>query len=73
MAATLVARGLTAGHGDRVLFADLDLVVAPGDYTGTLLFVTHDRRLLAAVHTNRRIDVRAGRVVELSAASRDRG
>jgi ATPase subunit of ABC transporter with duplicated ATPase domains len=32
--ATLVARGLAAGHGARVLFADLDLVVAPGDVVG---------------------------------------
>jgi ATPase subunit of ABC transporter with duplicated ATPase domains len=31
---TLVARGLGAGHGDRVLFSDLDLVVAPGDVVG---------------------------------------
>ncbi|WNV74632.1 ABC-F family ATP-binding cassette domain-containing protein [Geodermatophilus sp. DSM 44513] len=34
MSATLVARGLAAGHGDRVLFSDLDLVVAPGDVVG---------------------------------------
>ena len=34
MSSTLVARGLTAGHGDRVLFAGLDLVVAPGDVVG---------------------------------------
>ncbi|BCJ77301.1 ABC transporter ATP-binding protein [Catellatospora sp. IY07-71] len=34
MSATLVARGLTAGHGERVLFSDLDLVVAPGDVVG---------------------------------------
>jgi ATPase subunit of ABC transporter with duplicated ATPase domains len=32
--ATLVARGLAAGHGARVLFSDLDLVVAPGDVVG---------------------------------------
>jgi ATPase subunit of ABC transporter with duplicated ATPase domains len=31
-------------------------------YSGTLLLVTHDRRMLAAVRTNRRIDVEAGRV-----------
>jgi ATPase subunit of ABC transporter with duplicated ATPase domains len=31
---TLVARGLAAGHGARVLFSDLDLVVAPGDVVG---------------------------------------
>ena len=34
MSATLVARGLAAGHGVRVLFSDLDLVVAPGDVVG---------------------------------------
>ena len=34
MSATLLARGLAAGHGTRVLFADLDLVVAPGDVVG---------------------------------------
>jgi ATPase subunit of ABC transporter with duplicated ATPase domains len=34
MSATLVARGLAAAHGDRSLFADLDLVVAPGDVIG---------------------------------------
>jgi ATPase subunit of ABC transporter with duplicated ATPase domains len=34
MTATLIAKGLTAGHADRVLFAGLDLVVAPGDVVG---------------------------------------
>ncbi|MDX6331357.1 MAG: hypothetical protein QOI83_3740 [Streptomycetaceae bacterium] len=34
MSATLVAKNLAAGHGDRVLFAGLDLVVAPGDVIG---------------------------------------
>ncbi|MCZ2829597.1 ABC-F family ATP-binding cassette domain-containing protein [Modestobacter sp. VKM Ac-2986] len=34
MSATLLARSLAAGHGARVLFADLDLVVAPGDVVG---------------------------------------
>ncbi|MEU7529714.1 ABC-F family ATP-binding cassette domain-containing protein [Saccharothrix sp. NPDC042600] len=34
MSATLVAKGLAAGHGDRVLFSGLDLVVAPGDVVG---------------------------------------
>ena len=34
MTATLVAKDLTAGHGDRALFSDLDLVVAPGDVVG---------------------------------------
>jgi ATPase subunit of ABC transporter with duplicated ATPase domains len=34
VSATLVAKGLAAGFGDRVLFSDLDLVVAPGDVVG---------------------------------------
>ncbi|MCU1682601.1 MAG: hypothetical protein JWQ81_3340 [Amycolatopsis sp.] len=34
MSATLVAKDLAAGHGDRVLFSGLDLVIAPGDVVG---------------------------------------
>ncbi|WP_340682205.1 ABC-F family ATP-binding cassette domain-containing protein [Amycolatopsis coloradensis] len=34
MSATLVAKNLAAGHGDRVLFSGLDLVVAPGEVIG---------------------------------------
>ncbi len=34
MTATLVARGLAAGHAERSLFTGLDLVVAPGDVVG---------------------------------------
>src|SRR3954463_11196546 len=34
MSATLVAKGLAAGHADRVLFSDFDLIVAPGDVVG---------------------------------------
>jgi ATPase subunit of ABC transporter with duplicated ATPase domains len=34
MSATLQARGVSAGHGDRDLFTGLDLVVAPGDVIG---------------------------------------
>ena len=34
MSATLLAHELAAGHGDRVLFSGLDLVVAPGDVVG---------------------------------------
>jgi len=36
VSATIVARGLAVGHGDRILFADLDMVVAPGDAIGLL-------------------------------------
>ncbi|GGM31926.1 ABC transporter ATP-binding protein [Micromonospora sonchi] len=34
MSATLIAKDLAAGHGDRSLFTGLDLVVAPGDVVG---------------------------------------
>jgi len=34
MSATLQAKGVAAGHGDRDLFTGLDLVVAPGDVVG---------------------------------------
>ncbi|MEU8382473.1 ATP-binding cassette domain-containing protein, partial [Streptosporangium sp. NPDC048865] len=34
MSATIVAKDLAAGHGDRALFTGLDLVVAPGDVIG---------------------------------------
>jgi ATPase subunit of ABC transporter with duplicated ATPase domains len=34
MSATVVAKELAAGHGDRVLFSGLDLVVSPGDVVG---------------------------------------
>jgi ATPase subunit of ABC transporter with duplicated ATPase domains len=36
MSATLVVKGLAAGHGDRPLFSGLDLVVAPGDVIGVV-------------------------------------
>ncbi len=36
MSATLVAKDLLAGHGDRVLFSGLGLVVAPGDVIGLI-------------------------------------
>jgi ATPase subunit of ABC transporter with duplicated ATPase domains len=32
--ATLIVRDLAAGHGERLLFSELDLVVAPGDVIG---------------------------------------
>jgi len=34
VSATIRAQGLAAAHGDRVLFAGLDLLVAPGDVIG---------------------------------------
>ncbi|MER5704212.1 ABC-F family ATP-binding cassette domain-containing protein [Micromonospora sp. NPDC002296] len=34
MSATMVVKDLAAGHGERLLFAGLDLVVAPGDVVG---------------------------------------
>ncbi|MET8000954.1 ABC-F family ATP-binding cassette domain-containing protein [Nonomuraea glycinis] len=34
MSATMVVRDLAAGHGERVLFSGLDLVVSPGDVIG---------------------------------------
>ncbi|WSV85559.1 ATP-binding cassette domain-containing protein [Nocardia sp. NBC_01009] len=34
MSTTLHARGLSAGHGERTLFEDLDLTLAPGDVIG---------------------------------------
>jgi ATPase subunit of ABC transporter with duplicated ATPase domains len=34
MSATLIAKDLAAGHADRMLFSDLELVVAPGDVVG---------------------------------------
>jgi ATPase subunit of ABC transporter with duplicated ATPase domains len=34
MTATLVAKGLATGHGDRALFSGLDLVVSAGDLIG---------------------------------------
>ncbi|WP_036373128.1 ABC-F family ATP-binding cassette domain-containing protein [Micromonospora sp. ATCC 39149] len=34
MSATLVVKDLAAGHGERLLFSGLDLVVAPGDVIG---------------------------------------
>ncbi|MCD0486408.1 ATP-binding cassette domain-containing protein [Streptacidiphilus sp. ASG 303] len=62
MTATLTAKDLAAGHGDRPLFTGLDLVVAPGDVVGlvgangagksTLL------RLLAGLDTPERGSVR---------------
>ena len=37
---------------------------AIGTYLGTLLLVTHDRRMLEAVQTNRHIEVDSGQITE---------
>ncbi|MDP9117478.1 MAG: ATP-binding cassette domain-containing protein [Actinomycetota bacterium] len=36
MSSSVVAAGLSAGHGSRMLFSDLDLVIAPGDVIGVV-------------------------------------
>jgi ATPase subunit of ABC transporter with duplicated ATPase domains len=36
VSATLIAKGLAAGHGNHVLFSGLDLVIAPGEVTGVV-------------------------------------
>ncbi|MEU6171385.1 ABC-F family ATP-binding cassette domain-containing protein [Streptantibioticus parmotrematis] len=41
------------------------LEAALDSYDGTLLLVTHDRRMLEAVHTTRRFEVEAGKVTEV--------
>jgi len=51
-------------RGDRALERALD------DFDGTLLVVTHDRRLLASLHLTRRFDVAAGTVREVEPVSR---
>jgi ATPase subunit of ABC transporter with duplicated ATPase domains len=40
------------------------------DFDGTLLVVTHDRRLLESLHLNRRLDVVAGTVAEVEPVTR---
>ncbi|MFF3286645.1 ABC-F family ATP-binding cassette domain-containing protein [Streptomyces sp. NPDC003023] len=73
---TRAALALLQGRGVNLLVLDeptnhLDLPAieqlesALDSYTGTLLLVTHDRRMLDAVHVNRRIEVADGKVTEL--------
>ncbi|MEU6878365.1 ABC-F family ATP-binding cassette domain-containing protein [Streptomyces sp. NPDC046712] len=73
---TRAALALLQGRGVNLLVLDeptnhLDLPAieqlesALDSYTGTLLLVTHDRRMLDAVHTTRRIEVADGKVTEL--------
>ncbi|MEU8781522.1 ABC-F family ATP-binding cassette domain-containing protein [Streptomyces sp. NPDC048637] len=72
---TRAALALLQGRGVNLLVLDeptnhLDLPAieqlesALASYPGTLLLVTHDRRMLEAVHTTRRIEVDAGRVTD---------
>jgi ATPase subunit of ABC transporter with duplicated ATPase domains len=67
--ALLQARGVNllvldepTNHLDLPAIEQLEQALAT--YPGTLLLVTHDRRMLAAVHTTRRLDVAGGRVCE---------
>ncbi|MEV1205640.1 ATP-binding cassette domain-containing protein, partial [Microbispora rosea] len=67
--ALLQARGVNllvldepTNHLDLPAIEQLESALA--SYTGTLLLVTHDRRMLKAVHTTRRIVVEAGRIHE---------
>ncbi|MEU0083267.1 ABC-F family ATP-binding cassette domain-containing protein [Streptomyces sp. NPDC006274] len=73
---TRAALALLQGRGVNLLVLDeptnhLDLVAieqlesALDSYTGTLLLVTHDRRMLDAVRVTRRIEVADGKVTEL--------
>ncbi|GAB3952488.1 hypothetical protein GCM10027614_56230 [Micromonospora vulcania] len=49
-------------HLDLPAIEQLESALA--SYPGTLLLVTHDRRMLAAIETNRRLRVDAGRIAE---------
>jgi ATPase subunit of ABC transporter with duplicated ATPase domains len=67
--ALLQARGVNllvldepTNHLDLPAIEQLEEALAA--YPGTLLLVTHDRRMLDAVHTNRRLEVVAGKVHE---------
>ncbi|MFG2332951.1 ribosomal protection-like ABC-F family protein [Streptomyces sp. NPDC048604] len=72
---TRAALALLQGRGVNLLVLDeptnhLDLPAieqlesALDSYRGTLLLVTHDRRMLDAVRTTRRLEVAAGKVIE---------
>ncbi|MFI0938403.1 ABC-F family ATP-binding cassette domain-containing protein [Streptomyces sp. NPDC021020] len=67
--ALLQARGVNllvldepTNHLDLPAIEQLEAALAA--YEGTLLLVTHDRRMLHAVHTTRRIEVADGRITE---------
>jgi ATPase subunit of ABC transporter with duplicated ATPase domains len=70
---TRAALALLQARGVNLLVLDeptnhLDLAAieqlesALGSYTGTLLLVTHDRRMLGAVHTTRHLELAGGKV-----------
>jgi ATPase subunit of ABC transporter with duplicated ATPase domains len=68
--ALLQARGVNVlvldeptNHLDLPAIEQLEQALA--DYPGTLLLVTHDRRMLTAVHTTRQFAVAGGRVTEV--------
>ena len=68
--ALLQARGVNllvldepTNHLDLPAIEQLEAALAT--YEGTLLLVTHDRRMLTAVRTTRRLDVAAGQVTEI--------
>ena len=67
--AMLVARGTNlllldepSNHLDLDAIEELELALA--GYDGTLVVVSHDRRLLAALRLTRRVEVTAGRIAE---------
>ncbi|MEU3168290.1 ABC-F family ATP-binding cassette domain-containing protein [Streptosporangium sp. NPDC006930] len=67
--ALLQARGVNllvldepTNHLDLAAIEQLESALA--SYPGTLLLVTHDRRMLEAVHTTRRVHVDEGRITE---------
>jgi ATPase subunit of ABC transporter with duplicated ATPase domains len=67
--AVLQARGVNllvldepTNHLDLPVIEQLEAALAR--YEGTLLLVTHDRRMLEAVRTTRRLEVDDGRVTE---------
>jgi ATPase subunit of ABC transporter with duplicated ATPase domains len=67
--ALLQARGVNllvldepTNHLDLPAIEQLESALA--SYPGTLILVTHDRRMLDAVHTNRHIEVDAGQVID---------
>jgi ATPase subunit of ABC transporter with duplicated ATPase domains len=67
--ALLQARGVNllvldepTNHLDLAAIEQLESALA--SYTGTLLLVTHDRRMLEAVHTDRHLRVEAGQVLQ---------